>query len=393
MGRRQGAGGRGRGPGVRGQAQGKRRGGSKGRAWRRRTQRGVAFDVAAVGHHHVELAFRPTPHEQAGATTLDFAILPLATSRLELSMPADVPVEVPGARGQLSLDRAHGRLTESLGPIDRLTVRGWSDPAGGEVKPPVVDVDELYWLKVRPGSVVLEARFNVRVAEGKLTQLRLLEDPRLRRLPLEAGSPISEVRTEEGDLHTIYVGLAQPVVDRTTFKLSFLLTDTSGIGNLRLPKLEVVGVRSEHRRLAVSVEPPLEFDPPTAGRDSPLAALRRGCRVVARAIVDGRAVFVRLGTADAKPQLAYALPPGDITWNLPIHFSPTQLESREQLAVAVERGRLHETWLADLTVLGGPVFQIQFPAPPQWIVEASIVSPGGLARSDRFAGRVRRAAV
>ena len=170
----------------------------------------------------------------AGATTLDFAILPLlVTSRLELSMPADVPVDLPGAWGQRSLDQARSQLTESLGPIDRLVVRGWSDPAGSDVKPPVVDVDEEYWLKVRPGSVVLEARFNVRVAEGRLTQLRLLEDPRLRRLPLEAGSPISDVRTEEGDLHTIYVGLRSRSVDRTTFTPSFLLTDTSGIGNLR----------------------------------------------------------------------------------------------------------------------------------------------------------------
>ena len=183
--------------------------GAKGAAVVAAKQRGVAFDVATTGHHRVELAFRPTPHEQAGATTLDMAILPLVTSRLELSVPADVPAEVPGARGQLSLDRAHGRLTASLGPIDRLTVRGWSDPTGGEVKPPVVDVDELLWLKVQPGSVVLEARFDVRVREGKLTQLQLLEDPRLRRLPLEAGSPISEVRTEQGDLHTIYVGLGK----------------------------------------------------------------------------------------------------------------------------------------------------------------------------------------
>ena len=59
-------------------------------------QRGVGFDVGAIGHHQIEIAFRPSPQERAGAATLDFAILPLATSRLELSMPADVPVEVPG---------------------------------------------------------------------------------------------------------------------------------------------------------------------------------------------------------------------------------------------------------------------------------------------------------
>jgi len=325
------------------------------------------------------LAFRPTPREQAGATILDMAIPPLATSRLELFMPADVPVEVLGARGQLLLDRAHGRLTESLGPIDRLTVRGWSDPAGGEVKSPVVDVDEMCWLRVRPGSVVLEARFDLRVREGRLTQLRLLEDPRLRRLPLEAGSPIGEVRTEQGDLHTIYVGLAQPVVDRTTIKLSFLLTDASGIGNLRLPRLDVLGVHSTDRKLAISVEPPLEFDPPATGpvalappaapnapATSPLGQPAAGLPLTAAQFL------AAWGTADVKPQLAYKLPPGEISWNLPIHSRKPELESREQLAVAVERGRLRETWLADLTVHGGTVFQIQVPAPAQWVVEDAL---------------------
>ena len=358
--------------------------GAKGAASVAADQRGVEFDVGATGHHIVELAFRPTPHEQAGATTLDLAILPLATSRLELSVPADVPVEVPGARGQLSLDRAHGRLTESLGPIDRLIIRGWSDPAGGEIKAPVVDVDELFWLKVQPGSVVLEARFDVRVREGKLTQLQLLEDPRLRRLPLDAGSPISEVRTEQGDLHTIYVGLAQPIVDRTSFKLSFLLTDTSGIGNLRLPQLDVLGVRSQNRKLAISVEPPLEFDVPATG---PVVLLPPAApnapaagplgQAAAGAPLTPAQFLAAWGTADAKPQLAYKLPPGDITWNLPIHSRQPQLESREQLAIAIDRGQLHETWLADLTVVGGTLFQIQVPAPPQWVVEEALFRQEG----------------
>ena len=84
------------------------------------------------------------------------------------------------------------------------------------------------------------------------------------------------------------------------------------------------------------------------------------------------------GTADAKPQLAYKLPPGDITWNLPDSLrGKPQIESREQIAIAVERGRLHETWLADLTVLRRPVFQIQVPAPPQWLVEEALLRQDG----------------
>lgn len=335
------------------------------------------FNLVQAGHHQVSLAFRPTAHDLAGATTVSYPIPRLANSRLELSAPADARVEVPGARGEPSLDRSirrdssniadppASRLTERLGPIGRLTVHGWPTSNGGSAKAPVVDVDELYWLKVRPGSVTLDAEFNVRVAEGKLMQLRLLEDPRLRRLPLEAGSPIREMRTEEGELHTIYVGLGQPVVDRVSFKLSFLLTDTSGIGNLRLPRLEALGVRSAQKELAVSVDPPLEFDPsaaspPTAA--TPLAPVQ---------------FLSAWGAAEAKPQLAYKLAAGDTAWSLPIHSRQPQIESREQTVIAIERGRLHETWLADLSVVGGSVFQIQIPAPPQWTVETALLRQEG----------------
>ena len=115
--------------------------------------------------------------------------------------------------------------------------------------------------------------------------------------------------------------------------------------------------------MAVSVEPPLEFDPPSA---APVA----GPLSVAQ-------FLSAWGPADSKPQLAYKLPRGEIAWSLPIHSRQPVIESREQLAVAVERNRLHETWLADLTIVGGTVFQIQVPAPPQWVVEEALFRQDG----------------
>ncbi len=335
-------------------------------------RRGVGFEIAAIGHHKISLAFRPMANDQPDATAIDFSIPRLATSRLELMKPTGVPIDLPNALGAPVIQRTKNKLvesiTQSLGPTDRISVRAWHESRTDAALPPVVDVDELYWLKVRPGSVTLEARFNVRVADGRLTQLRLLEDPRLRRLPLDSDSPISEVRTEEGELHTMYVGMAHPVVDRTSFKLSFLLTDTSGIGNLRLPRLEVIGARFTDRRLAVSVESPLEFDDPTIARASGVAPA---------APLAPAQFLAAWGTAEAMPQLAYTLAAGDTSWTLPIHPRQARVESSEQAVIALARSRLHETWLADLTVLDGTVFQIKLAAPPDWNVEEATLRQEG----------------
>jgi hypothetical protein len=156
--------------------------------------------------------------------------------------------------------------------------------------------------------------------------------------------------------------------------------------------LEAVGVRSQNRQLAVSVESPLEFDAPPASPvlpASPGAALAAPGTVLAAPSTAARSeaaatetltaaqFLAAWGPADAKPQLAYKLPPGDTTWNLPIHSRRPELESRVQRAIAIEGGRLHETWLADLTMLGGTVFQIQLAAPPQWIVEQALFRQEG----------------
>src|SRR5207302_7871115 len=115
-----------------------------------------------------------------------------------------------------------------------------------------LEVEELLWLKVQPGSMVVDARFKFRVLDGRVRQVRLLADPRLQLLPLpKDDSPISQVHALPGDPSTINVELSHPEADQVVVDLSFLATDTSGVGNLRLPRLESTGARATKRWLAV----------------------------------------------------------------------------------------------------------------------------------------------
>ncbi len=216
---------------------------------------GLALTVADVGRHQLELTFRPTPRTSASAAEIELSIPSVPDARVEFENPDGVHVAFPAVRGTLAAESKLAKISGSLGPIDRLAVR-WGLNDEREATPVLADADELLWFKVHPGSVVVEARFKVRVARGNLRQLQIQVDPRLRQLPLERNSPIAEIRTEAGEAPMMYLGLAKPAAEQVAFKLSFLLADSSGIGNLQLPRLELLAAKSVNRQLALSVDAP-----------------------------------------------------------------------------------------------------------------------------------------
>lgn len=227
-------------------------------------------DFALPGQFRLEFALRPTLRTASERTSIDLTIPPLATSTLELKLPSDlrgldiddavmVPSQVPNAPSILA----------RLGPSARLRL-SWPVRADRPSTPPTMDVDQLHWLKIRPGSVVLEARLKYTVRQGEARRLTLALDRRLRLLPLEQGtSPIAQIHSlpdaanVPADLQAIELELTQPVTDQVEIQIACLLTGTSGLGNVHLPRLESPGATSSSRWLAISVDPALEYDVPT----------------------------------------------------------------------------------------------------------------------------------
>ena len=203
--------------------------------------------------------------------------------------------------GEIQTQKDLGRIQAQLGGSDRLSVR-WPAGIGMETATANIEVEELIWVKVRPGTTVFDVRFKYRVLEGGMRQVRLLTDPRLQLLPsTNASSPVAAVHVIPGDPQRIDLELARSVSDQVTIDLSFLLTGTSGVGNLQLPRLESSGVRAAQRSLAVWVDAALESKE-FPGEDSrPMA------------IADFMAAW---GTAETCPQAAYRIPRGEAMWVL-----------------------------------------------------------------------------
>lgn len=330
----------------------------------------LVFNSMSADRHRVEVELTALPQSDAPLSGFDVLIPKLANSILELAVPADAPpLELPGANGEIHFDKERGQLKAHLGPSERLSVR-WSTPSGPETASPNLEVEELMWMKVRPGTTVVDARFKYKVLSGRVQQLRLLTDPRLRALPpTSSTSPVAAMHTVPGEPQRIEIELKRPVVDQVTLELSFLVTNTSGVGNLRLPRLESSQARATRRWLAASVDPALQ-PKIQAGEDSRTIELAE--------------FAAAWGDAEASPQAAFAIPRGEPIWVLATQPSEPRVTVEQVTALSLGRNVSLLDYEAQLSITGGHVFQLRLKGFPGLTVERVSLLEDELQRVARF---------
>ncbi|HEV3021541.1 MAG TPA: hypothetical protein VGX76_03715, partial [Pirellulales bacterium] len=216
--------------------------------------------VAEPGTYELQFRLNPVVSDEQETRGFQLAVPPVAASTLDVLLPAALTsVEILGIFGGTVLSEDGRHVSARLGPTESIVVR-WPLEAAA---PPVADVEELLWLKVRPGSVVLDVKLNYVVTSGALRQVEFAADRRLRLLP---GERIFKERTLPADAsppdatQVTQLELERPVTDQISLHLSFLLTGTSGVGNIRLPRIHAVNGRMARRWLAVTVDAGLEYE-------------------------------------------------------------------------------------------------------------------------------------
>jgi hypothetical protein len=333
----------------------------------------AAGDELIVGpldaeRYRLELDLRPSSQSDVTTAGIDLAIPALTNAVLELTIPADAPaIELPTARGEIRVQKDRGKLLAQLGPCSRLAVR-WPVGAGADSTAPNLEVEEFIWVKVRPGTTVVDAKFKYRVLAGRVTQIRLLTDPRLRLLP--ATNALSLVpHTIPGDPQKIDLELPHVVSDQIVVDLSFLLTGTSGVGNLRLPRLESSGARAVKRWLAVSVDPALQSRV-QAGEDSKQLDLAE--------------FTAAWGASDSKPLSAFGIPRGEPMWGLATQPNEPQTSVEQTLALSLGRSSSRVQFDAVLGIAGGYLFQLGLQAPKGLTIEQISILEDDVQRVSRW---------
>jgi hypothetical protein len=319
----------------------------------------LRFEVDEPGKYRLELVFRPTSHNLGASAGFEMSIPRLAQSRLELDLPAEVPgIEATTAVGAVRIETDPARLSAELGPCDRLAVHWPATPAAGAAETGI-EVDQFTWLKVQPGSVVVNARLKFHVPENQVRRIQLAVDPRLRLLPLTGkDAPSVEIRSRDAKQQIITLQWSRPLAETSAADISFLLTGATGAGKFRLPQIEILGAQKIRRWMALSVDPILEYE---SQRSPDLESATA-------------ADFLKnWGPANSPPLQAYRLVGDKTDWSLSTRPREPKTSARQTLDLCFDKNNVETFFDAQLTVASGYVFQYQLSAPETMkILEASV---------------------
>ena len=206
--------------------------------------------------------------------------------------------------------------------------------------------------------------------EGKIRQVRLAVDPRLRLMPMSGDDPPTvEVGPESDQSRQYTFRWPRPVTDRVTLDATFLLNGATGVGNYRLPQIELLDTRPVKRLLAVSVDPTLAHEE------------HRTTQIVSGPVAD----FLKCwGAADAEPQIVYCLAAGEAGFAISTRPREPHMSADQKLTLVYDEDRLDVVLDAKIATTSGYVFQHRIAAPPDLSIDGVSLLEGDVERAGRW---------
>ena len=210
---------------------------------------GLSIAIQNPGKHRLEISVVPIARTTAERLSVDMTLPRAAISVAVLPSTAEVS-------DQVVVSPMQSDSVDSMRQIylrgDRLTVR-WPVADGGVLARPAEEGGQCLWWRIRPGSVTLEGRFQLRQKGGAAHDVSIEVDGRLRLLPRVNSESIPLVRVEEGATNRIRVAVGEHAPE-VNFRLSWLWPDASGPGKLVLPKVRLLTERTTHDLTAISAD-------------------------------------------------------------------------------------------------------------------------------------------
>ncbi len=313
-----------------------------------------------AGEHVLELPLAPETQRLGLRDGILVSCPRVSQARLELAIPADAAdVLVPEARGAQSRAADGRQLWAELGPVNAFSV-GWLSqvPAPAEA---AVTLEQLVWLRLQPGSVAAEVRFRFDLQQRQLDRLRLLVDQRLRMLPLDAPegqAPTVRTLPREPrlprDVELVELQFPQPLAGKLELAVPFLVVGTTGVGSVRLPRIEALDAAPSRIWVGVLVDAALEYTLPDAALAPPVQA----------------ADFAAAWGEDAPPlDFAVELLPGRPLVSVATRRRSPATVVEQQLAFVFGTAGAGVEYTAQLETTGGVVFQHHLDVPAEFQVE------------------------
>ena len=313
-------------------------------------------------------------HPLSDRSGLSFAVPTVAAAEVDLTLARSVSIGIASAIGapiQLAeptkptqVNSNHEHIEVDLGPAARMIVRQSPGAAPTSSSPATFDVDELYWLRIRPGSVAVDMRWKLNVRSGRLQQLRVAADSRWRPLPPAEGSAVSQIHPAGNDPSIFVIELARPIVGRATVDASFLLVGASGIGHWQQPPFALRDTAATRKRYALTAETPIELEAPALKNDA----------------IRAQQFASVWGGLESVPQIAWRASEQSSNFVFKTRMGEPKLSTRYQLSVVAGQKDIVLGLFAGVAVADGPVFEYRLRIPADLEIDSVSVRDGSTTR-------------
>jgi hypothetical protein len=311
--------------------------------------------ISTAGSHRLEIKFLPLTADRMSAE-LGFTLPSSPFNEFELSAPANLPLEYE-LPGRWKWQPEQQQLQGVCGELQRFEI-GWPKYDELQSSTAQVEIEIAQWLRVQPALTTLEVRIPIRVLNGRLAELELAVDERLRLLRHRGDAGVAWKAEQKG--RSLKLNFVRPLQDRGTVELTFLVDSFSGLGTLSLPRCEILGHTVKAQWLFGAVDPSLEYHEQGTGA---------GMRAIDQSMVQ------RVWGGDpGRPMFAYQLLRPNLPWKLvtqprePVVQSTTseawlsaahdQIEWGCQTQIDISngsllilRGKLTEEWLPERVIV------------------------------------------
>lgn len=317
-----------------------------------RAEQAVTFAVTEAGVHHLQLRFAPLVQYSPQRARLETPIAAMPTAKADLVIPAELPpVEFVARRGTSNIDEQGRRIITQLGDVERLAIE-WTTSASPTLDDFLPDVDQLLWLRARPGAVTIEAKFSFARPAGMST-FEILADQDLRYIPPDTqGQPAAEIQAIDESQQILVFALPPDEAGPTHVRARFLIPDRLGLGHITLPRVEARTGHARRRWLAVSLDPALALDETRTG-----------------AVPSSDEFLAAWGRSDARPDRTYVLSDSAERWSATLQPVEMRISGTDALDVTVGQERIDVQYQAAIEVSSARTFQHRLQVPAELRIE------------------------
>ncbi|MBQ1454535.1 MAG: hypothetical protein IIZ25_01635 [Thermoguttaceae bacterium] len=324
----------------------------------------VLFEIehSSPGKHRLEFSLMPpvlntgggnlSENDPGGASEAiggEITIPRIPSSRLLLHLPPDAPpIRVNGALG--TTEMGADTLLVQLGAVDRITIERGEEP--GRVGHATIEAEQLFILRARSTQASLSARFRFRITGGKIQSLAFENDSRffLSQCSCEEAELSPTVQRAGQQSDQFRVTFKKPVSGLITLRVDYVIRDFSGIGRIRLPKINAVQAKITRSWLALYEGPTVEFVHLPPGDVTPAA-------------------FQNLWSSEDPPLAVYDIIAARPNWVVSIRQRETSFCVSQHMNLAVEPAWTKISCTADIST-EGELFRLPLAVPENLTIDS-----------------------